>query len=68
MPRRRNAEYSLDLIVSFLTFSASVQEVCLNGCSMAGCGCTGDGSRWEDIQRAASCASTEGDLTAVEAA
>ena len=66
--RRRNAEHSLDLLMSFLISPASLQEVCLNGYSVAGCRCTDDGIRCEDVQRAAGCASTEGNLTAVEAA
>lgn len=34
--RRRNAEYSLNWLVSFLISPSPLQEVCLNGCSRAG--------------------------------
>lgn len=44
------------------------QEVGSNGCSLASCSCTGDGSRWGKVQGEEGCDSTGHNLTAGEAA
>lgn len=42
---RRNVVYSLELLMTFLIYPSPLQEVCPNGCSVAGCRHADDWSR-----------------------